>query len=74
MASGAGALNLSLGGTAFYAGNQITKPILGLGDPPTSSDIAHSFALLKHSLTLFMGLQLVIYLLMVVIFRVLENV
>ena len=73
MASGAGALNLSLGGTAFYAGNQTTKPILGLGEPPTSSDIAHSFSLLKRSLSLFIGLQIAIYLLMVVIVGALEG-
>lgn len=58
MASGAGALNLSLGGAAIYDGIQQTKPELGSGDTPQIVDIRRSQVLLNRSVILFVLFQL----------------
>ena len=57
MSSGAGALNLSLGGSATYEGIQQVKPELGIGCQPSPQDIGRSVALLYNSLVLAMAFQ-----------------
>lgn len=54
MSSGAGALNLSLGGSAIYDGVEQTKPELGRGQSPVVQDIDRSISLLYRSLVLTM--------------------
>ena len=50
MASGAGALQVSLGGVAQYHGEYITRPLLGLNNEPQITDIERSIALVYKSL------------------------
>jgi len=57
MASGAGALNLSLGGAAVYGGERLIKPELGRGRIPDFKDISRATRLLDRSLMLFFVLQ-----------------
>lgn len=57
MSSGAGALNLALGGIAVYEGVQQTKPELGHGKAPAAQDIYRSVRLLYRSLALTMVVQ-----------------
>lgn len=57
MASGAGALNLGLGGTAVYQGVEVFKPCLGSGRAPTPEDIAAATGLLHRSVCLFIAFQ-----------------
>jgi len=53
MASGAGALNVELGGTAIYHGKEKTKPILGTGASPLPLDIDRAVTLVKKALLLW---------------------
>jgi len=57
MASGAGALGLSLGGSAIYSGIEQIKPELGSGREPVVNDIYRSLNLLHQSLFLSMVIQ-----------------
>jgi len=49
MASGAGALQLKLGGKAFYHGKEITRPDLGLGREPETNDIKRALNIVQRS-------------------------
>jgi len=48
MASGAGALNVALGGDAVYHGKRVFRPVLGQGFEPVPGDIERSLALVKR--------------------------
>ncbi|MBF0293814.1 MAG: cobalamin biosynthesis protein [Magnetococcales bacterium] len=50
MASGAGALGVTLGGPARYHGIDTMRPALGEGDPPGGEDIARAIGLLRRAL------------------------
>lgn len=58
MASGAGSLNLQLGGAARYHGVLEPRPALGCGKSPDASDIARALALVQHSVWLWMAVLL----------------
>ncbi len=60
MASGAGALGVTLGGPACYGGEWHQRPCLGLGEPATASDIERALRLVQHGLLLWLGLLLII--------------
>ena len=53
MAAGASALGVTLGGDAYYQGQKISKPILGMGDEPVTEDIARAMWLVNKSLMLW---------------------
>jgi len=48
MASGAGALNITLGGPAQYDGQWHQRPTLGYGLEPTANDIHRALKLVRH--------------------------
>lgn len=48
MASGAGALNVALGGDAVYHGKRLSRPVLGQGFAPVPGDIERSLTLVKR--------------------------
>lgn len=48
MAAGAGALKVSLGGTARYHGRDEQRPVLGVGPAPTAADIGRAAALVER--------------------------
>jgi adenosylcobinamide-phosphate synthase len=48
MAAGAGALKVSLGGTARYHGRDEERPTLGSGPAPSAADIGRAVALVEH--------------------------
>lgn len=54
MASGAGALGITLGGSAMYHGTLEHRPILGCGDVATSVHIKQSLNLISHTLILWL--------------------
>lgn len=54
MASGAGALGISLGGSATYDGVLEERPPLGLGRPAQRSDIARAWALVQSTTMLWL--------------------
>lgn len=56
MAAGAGALEISLGGPARYAGEWHNRPHLGLGTPPQVEDIERALGLVKHGVGLWIGI------------------
>jgi len=56
MATGAGALGLSLGGAAQYHGQQVVRPLLGQGSTPNALSINASVRLVQRSLWLWLGL------------------
>ena len=60
MAAGAGALAISLGGQAVYAGQTHYRPVLGYGAVPTATDIPRALRLISHSLFLWLVLYLFI--------------
>lgn len=53
MATGAGALNVKLGGSAVYQGKTKSRPILGHNKDPEHSDIQRSIELLNRSVFIF---------------------
>ncbi|MCA1858409.1 adenosylcobinamide-phosphate synthase CbiB [Massilia oculi] len=55
MASGAGALGVSLGGAAVYDGRLEQRPPLGTGPAATSGDIARAWRLVLHTTLLWLG-------------------
>ncbi|MEH6358086.1 MAG: adenosylcobinamide-phosphate synthase CbiB [Pseudomonadales bacterium] len=48
MASGAGALNVALGGDAVYHGKRVFRPVLGQGYAPVPGDIERALTLVKR--------------------------
>lgn len=55
MASGAGALGVSLGGAAIYDGQLEQRPPLGTGPAATAADIARAWRLVRHTTLLWLG-------------------
>ncbi|MFZ3018878.1 MAG: adenosylcobinamide-phosphate synthase CbiB, partial [Gallionella sp.] len=55
MASGAGALQVQLGGAAIYHGQLEQRPALGCGHAAGATDIARAVRLVNHSLYLWMA-------------------
>jgi len=53
MASGAGALGISLGGPALYDGELEMRPALGSGPQPAAVDIGRAWALVMHTALLW---------------------
>ncbi len=53
MATGAGALQVKLGGAAIYHGTLKQRPTLGLGESANISHILNAIRLIKHSLLLW---------------------
>ncbi|MFT6093964.1 MAG: adenosylcobinamide-phosphate synthase [Pseudohongiellaceae bacterium] len=49
MASGAGALNLIIGGSASYHGQEESRPVLGIGEIPNAGDIRRSVNLVNKA-------------------------
>lgn len=56
MASGAGALGVSLGGAAVYDGEVEQRPPLGTGPGATAADIERAWRLVLHTALLWLGL------------------
>lgn len=54
MASGAGAMQVNLGGPACYQGEWHQRPSLGSGRMPTQRDIARALALVRHGVWLWL--------------------
>lgn len=55
MASGAGALNLTIGGRAFYHGQEELRPVLGIGDTAKAVDIRRSVKLVNRATFYFVS-------------------
>jgi len=55
LASGAGALALSLGGVAYYQGRIHQRPLLGAGAIPKTRDIGRAMLLVKNGVLLWLG-------------------
>ncbi len=55
MAAGAGALQLRLGGGAFYHGQWRMRPELGEGAEPQATDISRALRLVRRSLLIWMA-------------------
>ena len=53
MASGAGALNLVIGGSASYHGQEESRPVLGIGEMPNEGDIRRSVNLVNRATAYF---------------------
>lgn len=53
MASGAGALNVSLGGTAIYHNKIVERPELGCNEAPQTSDIERAIQLVNKSIVIW---------------------
>ncbi len=60
MASGAGALGVSLGGAAIYDGRLEQRPPLGTGPAATADDIVRAWRLVLHTTLLWLGLACVL--------------
>lgn len=58
MAAGAGALMISIGGPARYAGEWHDRPHLGLGAAPQVEDIERALGLVKQGVWLWIGIGL----------------
>jgi adenosylcobinamide-phosphate synthase len=54
MASGAGALDIQLGGAACYHGNWHQRPLLGSSTPAQARDIQRALRLVFHSVLLWL--------------------
>ncbi|MFD1972828.1 CobD/CbiB family cobalamin biosynthesis protein [Trinickia caryophylli] len=50
MASGAGSLNVSCGGTARYHGADEARPALGAGSSPAAADVGRAIALVRRAI------------------------
>ncbi len=59
MASGAGALGVSLGGAAAYEGILEDRPVLGCGSAPVASDIRRALRLVRATTVIWIGLAAV---------------
>lgn len=64
MASGAGALNVALGGDAVYHGKKVFRPVLGQGYAPVPGDIERSLTLVKRGVYFWVA---VIFLITIVV-------
>lgn len=64
MAAGAGALEIQLGGIAYYAAVPEQRPVLGCGRVPNVDDIARAQHLVRYTAVLFVGLVFLIGLLL----------
>lgn len=53
MASGAGALQVQLGGKAFYHNNEVERPDLGLGKKPEIKDIKRAISIVQRSIVIW---------------------
>lgn len=60
MASGAGALGVSLGGPALYDGKLETRPALGSGPQPAAADIGRAWRLVMRTALLWVFVALVV--------------
>ncbi|MDE0925904.1 MAG: adenosylcobinamide-phosphate synthase CbiB [Methylophilaceae bacterium] len=60
MASGAGALRISLGGSACYQGQWHERPALGEGEPPMIAHIEQALTLVRHGVFSWLLLILLI--------------
>lgn len=58
MASGAGALGLSLGGNAIYHGQLKSRPTLGNGRPPEAPDLSRALTLIDRSVYIWAAVAL----------------
>jgi adenosylcobinamide-phosphate synthase len=54
MAAGAGALELGLGGGAYYHGQWEERPPLGMGSPPTASSICAALQLVRSGVAVWL--------------------
>ncbi|UAW97102.1 cobalamin biosynthesis protein [Halopseudomonas nanhaiensis] len=61
MASGAGALGVSLGGAATYDGAVHHRPLLGAGPEPAEVDILHALRLVRRSVMLWVVVAFIIW-------------
>lgn len=59
MASGAGALNVKLGGSAIYHGQLKARPDLGFGEAPNVSDIRRALTLIDRAIYCLVAFMLV---------------
>ena len=66
MASGAGALGVSLGGAAVYDGQLEQRPPLGTGPAAGAEDIVRAWRLVLHTTLLWLGLACAVALLVLV--------
>ena len=55
MAAGAGALGITIGGPARYAGEWRVRPVLGAGQPPVADHIERALKLVRHGVGLWLG-------------------
>ncbi|CAN5903141.1 adenosylcobinamide-phosphate synthase CbiB [soil metagenome] len=55
MAAGAGALGVSIGGPARYAGEWHARPVLGAGQPPAVDDIERALGLVRGGVWLWLA-------------------
>jgi adenosylcobinamide-phosphate synthase len=60
MSSGAGALNLSLGGPAVYDGEVEQRPPLGIGAAARTEDIVRAWRLVRNTTALWLAVALMI--------------
>jgi adenosylcobinamide-phosphate synthase len=58
MASGAGALGVSLGGAAIYEGEVEQRPVLGAGPAAAAGDILRAWRLVMNTALLWVGAAL----------------
>ena len=63
MATGAGALEVRLGGAAVYHGRTEVRPPLGQGAAPQGADIARALSLVRHGAGLWWAIMLAVALL-----------
>ena len=61
MAAGAGALGVSLGGSAVYEGQVHARPLLGAGPPPGAVDILQAIRLVRRSVMLWLAVALALW-------------
>jgi len=61
MAAGAGALGISMGGTAIYHGEEHQRPVFGMGPVAEAADIERAIALVQRTSVLWVVLALALY-------------
>lgn len=59
MAAGAGALGVSLGGSADYHGERHERPQLGEGPPPQARDIERAMNLVNGGVVLWLAILII---------------
>lgn len=60
MASGAGAMQIKLGGAACYQGEWHERPILGQGEPPITKHIEQALALVRHGVYAWLTMAILV--------------